>query len=189
MAKLVIPDGCGIWSTAASINIQTVPRVGTPSVSATARPYRSSRIAVPSCSAANAITAASASLSGVITRPQEGPRRDGSAGGIDADENVWRPLAEGLRRCGRDVTTANGDGTLGYSDRDHLEFADPTTPETRGTPPSRRTEHGEAVIERPEQLEFGSTKPRFAGIVIEDVKDDVTAEPEVETLRLRTGGT
>lgn len=42
---------------------------------------------------------------------------------IYADENVWQPVADGLRRRGWDVTTANEAGTLGYSDREHLEFA------------------------------------------------------------------
>lgn len=42
---------------------------------------------------------------------------------IYADENVWQPVAEGLRRRGWDVTTATEAGTLGYTDREHLEFA------------------------------------------------------------------
>lgn len=35
---------------------------------------------------------------------------------IYADENVWQPVAEGLRRRGWEVTTVNDEGTLGYSD-------------------------------------------------------------------------
>ncbi len=42
---------------------------------------------------------------------------------IYTDENVWQPVAEGLRRRGWDVTTANEAGTLGYIDREHLEYA------------------------------------------------------------------
>lgn len=42
---------------------------------------------------------------------------------IYADENVWQPVADGLRRRGWNVTTANEAGTLGYTDREHLEFA------------------------------------------------------------------
>lgn len=42
---------------------------------------------------------------------------------IYADENVWAPVAEGLRRRDWEVTTAREAETLGYSDREHLEFA------------------------------------------------------------------
>ena len=42
---------------------------------------------------------------------------------IYADENVWQPVADGLRRRDWDVITATEAGTLGYSDREHLEFA------------------------------------------------------------------
>ena len=42
---------------------------------------------------------------------------------IYADENVWAPVAEGLRRRGWDVTTVMEAETLGLSDRDHLKFA------------------------------------------------------------------
>jgi predicted nucleotidyltransferase len=42
---------------------------------------------------------------------------------IYADENVWIPVAEGLRRRGWEVTTAVKAGTLGDSDREHLRFA------------------------------------------------------------------
>jgi len=41
---------------------------------------------------------------------------------IYADENVWIPVAEGLRRRGWEVTTAVEAGTLGDSDREHLRF-------------------------------------------------------------------
>lgn len=42
---------------------------------------------------------------------------------IYADENVWKPVAEGLRRRGWEVTTAREEGTLGRSDREHLDYA------------------------------------------------------------------
>jgi hypothetical protein len=42
---------------------------------------------------------------------------------IYADENVWQPVVEGLRRRGWEVTTARDEGTLGDSDREHLERA------------------------------------------------------------------
>lgn len=42
---------------------------------------------------------------------------------IYADENVWMPVVEGLRRRGWTVTAAVEAGTLGDSDRDHLRFA------------------------------------------------------------------
>lgn len=42
---------------------------------------------------------------------------------IYADENVWMPVVEGLRRRGWDVTTAVGEETLGYSDDEHLHYA------------------------------------------------------------------
>lgn len=35
---------------------------------------------------------------------------------IYADENVWLPVARGLRRRGWEVTTAVEEATLGYSD-------------------------------------------------------------------------
>ncbi len=43
---------------------------------------------------------------------------------IYCDENVWMPVAEGLRRRGWDVTTANEEDTLGYTDREHLDYAE-----------------------------------------------------------------
>ena len=42
---------------------------------------------------------------------------------IDADENVWVPVAEGLRRRGWEVTTAVEEETLGHTDEEHLEYA------------------------------------------------------------------
>lgn len=42
---------------------------------------------------------------------------------IYADENVWQPVVDGLRRRGWDVTNANEEGTLGYTDREHLRYA------------------------------------------------------------------
>jgi predicted nuclease of predicted toxin-antitoxin system len=42
---------------------------------------------------------------------------------IYCDENVWMPVAEGLRRRGWDVTTAVEEGTLGYTDRQHIRYA------------------------------------------------------------------
>ena len=42
---------------------------------------------------------------------------------IYADENVWLPVVTGLRSRGWEVTTARDEGTLGYSDEDHLEYA------------------------------------------------------------------
>ena len=42
---------------------------------------------------------------------------------IYCDENVWMPVAEGLRRRGWEVTTAVEEETLGYTDREHIEFA------------------------------------------------------------------
>lgn len=42
---------------------------------------------------------------------------------IYADENVWYPVVEGLRRRGWNVTTAREEGTLGDPDEDQLEYA------------------------------------------------------------------
>jgi hypothetical protein len=42
---------------------------------------------------------------------------------IYADENVWMPVARGLRRRGWEVTTAVEEETLGYSDAEHLRYA------------------------------------------------------------------
>ncbi|WP_254861787.1 DUF5615 family PIN-like protein [Halovivax gelatinilyticus] len=42
---------------------------------------------------------------------------------IYADENVWVPVAEGLERRGWEVTTALEEGTLGFSDAEHIEYA------------------------------------------------------------------
>jgi len=42
---------------------------------------------------------------------------------IYCDENVWMPVAEGLRRRGWEVPTAVEEGTLGYTDREHLRYA------------------------------------------------------------------
>lgn len=42
---------------------------------------------------------------------------------IYADENVWYPVVDGLRRRGWEVTTANDEGMLGRSDREHLAYA------------------------------------------------------------------
>lgn len=42
---------------------------------------------------------------------------------IYADENVWMPVVEGLRRRGWEVTTAIEAGTLGDPDRDQLAHA------------------------------------------------------------------
>jgi hypothetical protein len=40
-----------------------------------------------------------------------------------ADENVWMPVVEGLRRRGWSVTTAMEEGTLGDPDTDQLDYA------------------------------------------------------------------
>jgi hypothetical protein len=40
---------------------------------------------------------------------------------IYADENVWRPVMEGLRRRGWEVTSVLDEETLGDSDIEHLE--------------------------------------------------------------------
>lgn len=40
-----------------------------------------------------------------------------------ADENVWAPVVEGLRRRGWDVRTVSEEGTLGATDREHIEYA------------------------------------------------------------------
>lgn len=40
-----------------------------------------------------------------------------------ADENVWLPVVDGLRRRGWDITTVADEGTLGATDRDHLQYA------------------------------------------------------------------
>ena len=40
-----------------------------------------------------------------------------------ADENVWMPVVDGLRRRGWDVTTAVEEETLGATDREHLRYA------------------------------------------------------------------
>lgn len=42
---------------------------------------------------------------------------------IYADENVWMPVVEGLRRRGGSVTTAMDGGTLGDADTDQLDYA------------------------------------------------------------------
>lgn len=42
---------------------------------------------------------------------------------IYADENVWQPVAEGLRRRGWSVKTTLEEDTLGYSDYEHLAYA------------------------------------------------------------------
>jgi len=42
---------------------------------------------------------------------------------IYADENVWMPVVEGLRRRGRSVTTAMDEDTLGDADADQLDHA------------------------------------------------------------------
>jgi predicted nuclease of predicted toxin-antitoxin system len=42
---------------------------------------------------------------------------------IYADENVWQPVADGLRRRGWEVTTTLDEDTLGYSDSEHLRYA------------------------------------------------------------------
>jgi len=42
---------------------------------------------------------------------------------IYPDENVWIPVAEGLRRRGWDVTTAVEEEMVGYTDEGHLEYA------------------------------------------------------------------
>lgn len=42
---------------------------------------------------------------------------------ISADENVWQPVVDGPHRRGRDVTNANEEGMLGYTDREHLLYA------------------------------------------------------------------
>jgi hypothetical protein len=40
-----------------------------------------------------------------------------------ADENVWMPVVEGLRRRGWSVTTAMEEGTLGDADAEQLDYA------------------------------------------------------------------
>ena len=40
-----------------------------------------------------------------------------------ADENVWIPVVEGLRRRDWDVTSALEEGTLGLTDEEHLRHA------------------------------------------------------------------
>jgi predicted nuclease of predicted toxin-antitoxin system len=40
-----------------------------------------------------------------------------------ADENVWAPVVEGLRRRGWEITSVREAGTLGDTDREHLEYA------------------------------------------------------------------
>jgi hypothetical protein len=50
---------------------------------------------------------------------------------VYADENVWLPVVEGLRRRGWDVVSVLAEGTIGASDREHLEYA---------------TEHGWTVL-------------------------------------------
>ncbi|MDL5362322.1 DUF5615 family PIN-like protein [Halalkalicoccus sp. NIPERK01] len=42
---------------------------------------------------------------------------------IYADENVWIPVVEGLRRRDWDVTTTLEEETLGYTDEEHMEYA------------------------------------------------------------------
>ncbi|QLD85707.1 DUF5615 family PIN-like protein [Natronomonas halophila] len=42
---------------------------------------------------------------------------------VYADENVWMPVVEGLRRRGWDMTSAREEETLGDTDREHLEYA------------------------------------------------------------------
>lgn len=42
---------------------------------------------------------------------------------VYADENVWMPVVQGLRRRGWDVTSAIEEETLGASDAEHLEYA------------------------------------------------------------------
>ena len=42
---------------------------------------------------------------------------------IYADENVWYPVVEGLRRRGWEVTTTRDEGKLGASDADQLRYA------------------------------------------------------------------
>ncbi len=42
---------------------------------------------------------------------------------IYADENVWLPVVEGLRRRGWEVTTARDEGTLGEPDEYQLRYA------------------------------------------------------------------
>lgn len=42
---------------------------------------------------------------------------------IYADENVWMPVVEGLRRRGWDVTTAMDEGMLGDADAAQLSYA------------------------------------------------------------------
>ena len=42
---------------------------------------------------------------------------------IYADENVWMPVVEGLRRRGWSVTTAMDEGTLGDADAEQLDRA------------------------------------------------------------------
>ncbi len=42
---------------------------------------------------------------------------------IYCDENVWMPVADGLRRRGWSVTRALEEDTLGYTDREHAELA------------------------------------------------------------------
>ncbi|MFC6724084.1 DUF5615 family PIN-like protein [Halobium palmae] len=42
---------------------------------------------------------------------------------IYADENVWMPVVEGLRRRGWDVTSAREEDMLRESDEAHFEYA------------------------------------------------------------------
>lgn len=42
---------------------------------------------------------------------------------IYADENVWIPVVEGLRRRDWDVTTTLEEETLGLTDEEHLRYA------------------------------------------------------------------
>ncbi|MEF8843194.1 MAG: DUF5615 family PIN-like protein [Haloarculaceae archaeon] len=42
---------------------------------------------------------------------------------VYADENVWMPVVEGLRRRGWSVTTAMDEGTLGDADAEQLDYA------------------------------------------------------------------
>lgn len=42
---------------------------------------------------------------------------------IYADENVWQPVVDGIDRRGWEVTTAMAEGTLGWTDREHLRYA------------------------------------------------------------------
>jgi predicted nuclease of predicted toxin-antitoxin system len=42
---------------------------------------------------------------------------------VYADENVWMPVVEGLRRRGWEITSAIEEDTLGASDLEHLKYA------------------------------------------------------------------